>query len=468
MKIKLSLILFFLFCLSCFSNDVYQAPDPEPTSEEIYSLELLNRFRLDPKAEAELIAPGGQRSGNSRGGRNVDYKMFYNEMLELKPAPPIVMNLNLLDAARKHSHYMIKNSMTHVEVEGNAGFVAASFSDRCKLAGYTGGAIGENCFRDAGDALIGHNGFIIDYGEGGEGGMQKGRGHRMNMIKASAREIGLSALPHSGKISITHNFGSGTGMRFVGGVVYKDKNKNGFYDIGEGVGGVKISTEDGKNETVTWKSGGYSLPLADSNAFKIIASNGVMKYEINMEAGKENLKFDWLIPDEAEVAKMKTMLAVITGIENVPINKRRLFQEKVKLFVEGANLGVGPAEKEKFDELVKEVKPKIIEDQKKVRELFSSEKTDEFKKCIAELKNEYASTVLNQWLIDVLYTHNAKLTVNNFISNMEKDPKKLNSSVKNDFIKVLEASKKKVKSTEYIKTFDGYISQVEGLNRNRN
>jgi len=66
--------------------------------------------------------------------------------------------------------------------------------------------------------------------------MQKGRGHRMNMMKAEAREIGLSALSHSSKIRITHNFGRGKGMRFVDGV-------------------VKISTEDGKNETVTWKSG---------------------------------------------------------------------------------------------------------------------------------------------------------------------------------------------------------------------
>jgi len=67
-----------------------------------------------------------------------------------------------------------------------------------------------------------------------------------------------------------------------------------------------------------------------------------MRYEINMEAGKENLKFDWLIPDEAEVAKMKTMLVVITGIEDVPAQKRM------------------------------------------------------------NLKNEYASMVLNQWLIDAV------------------------------------------------------------------
>lgn len=461
----MSLILLFFFCWS-FADDVYQAPDIEPTNEETYSLELLNRFRLDPKAEAELIAPGGQKAGDGRGGgRGVDYKMFYTEMLALTPAPPLVMNLNLLDAARKHSHYMIKNSLTHVEVAGNPGFVAADFGERCKLAGYHGGAMGENCFRDARDPLHGHNGFIIDYGDGGEGGMQKGRGHRMNMIKASAREIGLSALPHSGRISITHNFGSGKNARFAGGVVYRDKNKNGFYDIGEGVGGVKISILNDKQETITWKSGGYALSLNGKGALTLVATLGDSKFTGNYLAGDENIKFDWSIPEEQEIAKMRTMLATVGAIEDIPANKRKIFQAKVKLYLEGADLGMGPEEKQKFDEYVKEVKPKIDEDQKKVRELFVLEDNKEFKKAISILKTEYSSTALSVWLEDSLYMNTVKQTVTAFIKNAEENPKKINSSVKKDFLKVLEASKRKVKSTEYLKMFDNYMNQVEGLGK---
>jgi hypothetical protein len=460
----LSIILFFLFCY-CIADDVYQAPDVEPTAEETYSLELLNRFRLDPKAEAELIAPGGQKSDDQRGGRGVDYKMFYNEMLALTPAPPLVMNLNLLDAARKHSYYMIKNSMTHVEVAGNPGFVAADFGERCKLAGYHGGAMGENCFRDAREPLQGHNGFIIDYGEGGEGGMQAGRGHRMNMIKASAREIGLSVLPHSGKISITHNFGSGKGARFAGGVVYRDKNKNGFYDIGEGVGGVKIASLDGKQETITWKSGGYALPLNEKGAIKLVASLAGTKFEGSFSAGGENIKFDWAIPEEQEIAKMRTMLASVGAIEDTPANKRKLYQAKIKLYLEGADLGMGPEEKQKFDEFVKEVKPKIEEDQKKVRGLFVLEDNKEFKKVITDLKTEYSGSALSGWLDDSYYTNTVKQTVSTFVKNAEASPKKISTSAKKDFQRVLEASKKKVKSPEYLKMFDNYINQIEGLGK---
>lgn len=465
MKLKfMCFFLLFLFC-GCLADDVYQAPDIEPTAEETYSLELLNRFRIDPKAEAELIAPGGQKADGTRGGRGVDYKMFYTEMLALTPAPPLVMNLNLLDAARKHSHYMIKNSLTHVEIAGKPGFVAANFAERCKLAGYEGGAMGENCFRDAGDPLHGHNGFIIDYGDGGEGGMQKGRGHRMNMIKASAREIGLSALPHGGKISITHNFGSGKSARFAGGVVYRDKNKNNFYDIGEGVGGVKIASLDGKQETLTWKSGGYALSLNEKGAIKLVATLGGLKFEGSFLAGGENIKFDWSIPEEQEIAKMRTMLASVAAIEDIPANKRKMFQAKVKLYLDGAGLGMGPEEKQKFDEYVKEVKPKIDEDQKKIRELFVLEDNKEFKKIITDLKIEYSGTALSIWLDDSLYTNTVKQTVTAFIKNAEANPKKITTSAKKDFLRVLEASKKKVKSTEYLIMFDNYLNQVEGLGK---
>ena len=37
------------------ADDVYQAPSPEPTAEETLILELMNRFRANPKAESEYI-----------------------------------------------------------------------------------------------------------------------------------------------------------------------------------------------------------------------------------------------------------------------------------------------------------------------------------------------------------------------------------------------------------------------------
>src|SRR4029077_13684302 len=111
----------------------YEPPDREPTPEETLIVELMNRFRANPSAEADLIAPPGNSGGS------VDWKMFRDEMKALKPMPPICFNLGLLDAARKHSYYMVHNGLTHDEVAGKIGFSGAGPGDRIKLCGLKGG-----------------------------------------------------------------------------------------------------------------------------------------------------------------------------------------------------------------------------------------------------------------------------------------------------------------------------------------
>src|SRR5260221_12486832 len=97
-----------LFCVlilaamsAAFASDVYQPPDPEPTPEETLILELMNRFRADPKAEASKIAPAGAATA-TYSGKGVDWKMFWDEVTALKPSPPLVFNLEFVDASPKH------------------------------------------------------------------------------------------------------------------------------------------------------------------------------------------------------------------------------------------------------------------------------------------------------------------------------------------------------------------------------
>lgn len=449
--------------LNIIADDVYVAPDPEPTAEEVYSLELLNRFRMDPKAEGEIIAPGGKRGANISTWVKVDFKMFYDEMLALEPVQPLVMNLALLKAARRHSHYMIKNGQTHVEVAGKPGFVAEGFGKRCKLAGYTGGPGGENCFNSTSNPTAGHIGFIIDWGKGGTGGMQKGRGHRMNMIKAKFNEVGISVLPHSGKVSITHNLGRGRSPRYAGGVIYRDKNKNGFYDIGEGVGNVKIKSHDGKSETFSWKSGGYALGLKSKGKVRLIASLNGVKFEKEFEAGSNSLKFDWSIPQEQDLIKIRELLKNISGIQKTPANKRKLFQASVKLYLVGNSLGMGPEEKKKFDVFVKDVKDAIEVDQKSIRSLWATDEKKPFKAKISALKKTYSGTLLSKWLLDASYTYNIKKAIADFEKKIELQPKKMSKSVKRKFLKSIEASKKKVKTPEYRKIMESFSNRVEAL-----
>jgi serralysin len=295
---RFAIVKILLAMSVCIAGEsAYVASNPEPSAEETLILEYMNRFRADPSADADRIAPGGVTIQGFLGN-GVDWDMFKSELKALKPAPPLVFNLSLLDAARKHSHYMILNGLTHDEDPSKSGFVAENFGERMRKAGYDGGGGGENCFRDAMNPWHSHAGFIVDFGPGGTGGMQPGRGHRTNMINAGYREVGCSALPHgSGRFSVTHNFGSrrGTG-RLAGGVIYFDRNGNNFYDIGEGIGGVKISVEGAS--TSTWKSGAYALELKSDQALTISAQYAGQTYSAKIEPGKENIKFDWIVPEE--------------------------------------------------------------------------------------------------------------------------------------------------------------------------
>ena len=48
------------------------------------------------------------------------------------------------------------------------------------------------------------------------------------------------------------------------GVVYQDRNHDGSYSMGEGVGGVTVSTSQG-NYAYTSVSGGYAIPLVTTS-----------------------------------------------------------------------------------------------------------------------------------------------------------------------------------------------------------
>lgn len=280
-------------------------PIGEPTDLETHMLELLNRFRADPLAETDRInAIWEQLPRYFTAG--VDREMFLAEMRELKPAQPLVFNPLIINAARGHSRYMILNEMTHTQEVGRPGFTGVTPSDRMAAAGYRSGGAAENCFKSAPDVLGSHIGFIIDFGPGGEGGMQAGRGHRMNMINPGYREVGLAAVPHSGGLSVTHNFASGSG-RYVGGVAYVDRNRNGMYDPGEGRGGVEFTASDGTS-TTTWSSGAYSLPLKGRGKVTVTARLGDLTITREIPAGAENVKFDFQILTEQELAAIDQLI----------------------------------------------------------------------------------------------------------------------------------------------------------------
>jgi len=440
-----------------FSADVYQAPDREPNSDEVLILEYMNRFRADPSSEADRLAPGGEKIANARMSvpGNIDWDMFKKEMKALKAAQPLVMNVNLLDAARKHSHYMILNELTHVEDPAKGGFVAKEFSERVKLAGYLGGPGGENAFRDAANPMYSHAGFVIDWGEG-PGGMQPTRGHRVNMMNAGYREVGASAVPHNSRISVTHNFGSRNVARLAGGVVYFDRNGNNFYDIGEGVGGVTISSAEGSS-TATWKSGGYALDLKSAAALTLTAEFQGQKYSKTFDANKENVKFDWIIPEKVALERADQLLAAVDKIKDTAAPT--YFRAVVALHLGVRGLGVNAIRQKRIDELTKTIGPELDTRQKNVLEALDAGDAPKFQKVLSESRKAYSGTQAEVWFREAELTATMKAGVANF--QKQAAAVKPSPSDRKTLAGQLESMEKQITTPQFKQEVAALISKVK-------
>jgi len=401
-------------------KDIRFPADPEPTPEETLILELMNRFRADPSADADRIIPANKTEGG------VDWEMFSREMKALKPQQPLVFNLQLLDAARKHSLYMIHNGLTHVEEAGKTGFVAAQCDERCKKAGYAGGPGGENCFAESHGPLDSHVGFVVDFGQG-PGGMQPKRGHRKLMI-GDFREVGPGGVSFGkDRFSVTHNFGFGAKhiridgvaiySRFAGGVTYIDANGNAFYDVGEGIGQVVIRSSTGAT-FLTWKSGAYVLELQGREAVTMTAELAGERVTKSFPAGADNIKFDWRIPPEVPLRQADRLIAVVEKAEPVgsPAHNRAL----VDLAMGTQGLSLDDARNAKVSELTKDVRPKLEADQKKVLDAIQKPEAYGLQKLLAERREAYRGTAAEDWFRDAEMVARLRKDIHVFLKNFPR------------------------------------------------
>ncbi len=420
-------------------------PDREPTPEETLILEYMNRFRANPSAEADLMAPPDKKLD---GG--VDWKMFRDEMKQLKPMPPLAFSLELLDAARKHSVYMIHNGLGHLEEAGKEGFTGASPGDRVRAAGYKGGGGAENAFRDSGGPWSSHIGYVVDNGEG-PGGMQPERGHRRNMIGAH-REAGPGGVPHGeGRLSVTHNFGS-RDVRMAGGVVFIDLDGNKFYDIGEGLGGVTISSSDGAS-TVTWRSGAFALELKGMTAVTLTASIDGEKVTKAFSAGRDNVKFDFIVPLEVPFRKADRYLEAVydAGDEETP--KRH--QALVNLYVNTRGLLMDVGRRKRVAALTTIVGSELDGRQQAVLEALKDVEAPGLQKLIEEGRKPYKATDAEDWFNEAEMVGKLKRGVAGFL----KQPKPPTQE-RRQLATALEDAARKLKVPSFRAEVDGLVGKV--------
>lgn len=288
-----------------------------PTADEQYMLELINRARANPAAEGLRLAnttdPDVQLGIKLFG---VDVAKLKKDFASYRVQPPVAMNTKLLIAARRHSNDMAKNNF-----QSHTGSDNSTITSRINDAGYNSSSISENIYANlVPSPFFAHAGFAIDWG-GGPGGVQPGLGHRGNIMglgNASYREIGIGIATRSGadadrygKLAVTQDYGTlKDSPFFLLGVAYQDDNGNGICDPGEGLPGIRVQPSVGSFFAVTSSSGGYAIPFRDSpGAASVVFSGGGLEAPVTRTFSlvRQNVKVDLRTTSRTITLKMEAI-----------------------------------------------------------------------------------------------------------------------------------------------------------------
>ncbi len=291
-----------------------------PTNYEQYLVELINRGRANPSAEA------------SRYGIDLNEGLTAGT-ISAAVKQPLAINPNLTDAARKHSANMLSSSVfDHVETNGS------DPGDRMTAAGYsfTGNwTWGENIAERGTTGAVNqltftaqeHQDLFVDSGI-------QGRGHRVNLMNGAFREIGAGLATGSfqgyNTLMGTEDFATSGSSVFLTGVVYNDSavTKDNFYTPGEGLTGVTISAKNSSTNAVlsatSWSSGGYSLALP-AGTYTVTASGGTLGGSVtynNVVIDTQNVKKDFtpaMLDPFATISNGKLTIVGTTGVDSIDV-----------------------------------------------------------------------------------------------------------------------------------------------------
>lgn len=234
----------------------------QPTAQEVLVVELINRARANPEAEA------------ARYGIGLNYGIT-GTTITAAAKQPLAHNLLLIDSARKHSQWMLD-----ADIFSHTGINNSEPTDRMLAAGYsfTGSWMsGENIAWGGTSApTINLTSYALAHHEG----LFKSPGHRLNILEANFREVGVGQkqgyfmTEGNNYLSsmLTQNFARSGSSFYLTGVVYSDANNNDFYDVGEGLSGITISFN------------GKSYPAYNTGAYTIPVSNGTYNIAVTGDA----------------------------------------------------------------------------------------------------------------------------------------------------------------------------------------
>jgi uncharacterized protein YkwD len=212
---------------------------------EQYMIELINRARLDPAAEAALY-------GVNLGTISAASKQ------------PLAANDLLLVAAENHSQWMLDtDTFSHTGAGGS------DPGDRMAAAGYTftgGWAWGENIAWQGTTGTLNQVAAI----NAEHASLFRSDGHRANILNDTFQEVGMGIVAgqftSGGKnynaAMVTQDFAKRQRRLPHGRGLHTDADGDDFYSVGEGRGGVQIAAQlvGGATTTITTDAPGGTTP----------------------------------------------------------------------------------------------------------------------------------------------------------------------------------------------------------------
>ncbi len=320
-----------------------------PTAREQELLELINRMRLAPAAELDLLLNSSDPDIKiALDYFKVDQNILRSQWSKLKAVAPLAWSSQLNDSAAAHNQVMIANDQQSHHIVGKE----LDLAGRLTQAGYNYTSGRENIYAYATSIIYAHAGFAIDWGDD-IGGIQNPAGHREAMMATNIREVGLSVIEENnpntkvGPLVVTQDFGNRAALNGKGwllGVAFQDFDKDGWYDAGEGLNDVdvKITGINGTSFTKTIdvaEAGGYQELLNPGQYQVDFLRNGKVvgtKTTSIDSLDPNNVKLDLVLPllvlGEDPLSEIPTEIPVnLSPVNTTPVDTTSLAKSGLPL-----------------------------------------------------------------------------------------------------------------------------------------
>jgi len=222
--------------------------------------------------------------------------------------------------------------------------------------------------------------------------------------------------------------------------------------VGEGVGQVTISTSDGSS-VQTWKSGGYTLDLKGQREVVLTAHLGGEKFTKAFPAGRDNVKFDWIVPKEIPFKAADRLIEAAEKAKDTP----KEFAASIALHLGAQNLYLDADRKKRVKELSQESGALLDLAQHAVLEALKDADGGGLKKVLEEERKPFKGTEADAWFQDAETIGKLKRGVANFQKTKPGDKEK------KDFVAALEAEGARLRTIHFKAELSSLISKVKSL-----